>query len=41
MAEYAILICGIALAVLVLLQQVGSNLNRIYLYVVDTLNTVH
>lgn len=41
MAEYAILICGIALAILVLLQQVGSNINRIYLYVVDTLATVH
>lgn len=41
MAEYAILICGIAVAILVLLQQVGSNINRIYLYVVDTLNTVH
>ena len=41
MAEYAILICGIALAILVLLQAVGSAINQVYLYVVDTLTPVH
>lgn len=37
MAEYAILICGIALAILVLLQAVGSAINHVYLYLVEAL----
>jgi Flp pilus assembly pilin Flp len=41
MAEYAILVCGIALAILVLLQQVGNAINQVYLYVISTLTMVH
>jgi Flp pilus assembly pilin Flp len=41
MVEYGLLICCISLAVLVLLQQVGSAINQIYLYIVDTLASVH
>lgn len=41
MTEYAILICGIALAVLVLLQAVGSAINQVYNYLGGTLTAVH
>ena len=41
MAEYAILICGIALAILVLLQAFGGAINKVYQDLVDTLSLAH